>query len=198
MRLPNKAILRTQCYIPTVMEIRDKLQKAKAAVFSKLDIHKGYLNLELHPESVGITAHHTPRGPRRSTRLNYGTTLAAEIFQKEIAEAWEGIDGCFNIIYDIMVLGCSQKEHDKYLGEVLQRCQERDLRLAMEKCQFNLSETSYYGFLFTKEGMKPDPNKVGTLKQAAPPKNASELRSFLGMATYSAPLISHFPNKLIK
>ena len=198
MRLPNKAILRTRCHIPTVIEIRDKLQKAKAAVFSKLDIHKGYLNLALHPESRGITAHHTPRGPRRSTRLNYGTTSAAEIFQKEIAEALEGIDGCFNISDDIMVFGSSQKEHDKYLGEVLQRCQERDLRLGLDKCQFNLSEISYYGFVFTKEGMKPDPNKVATLKQAEPPKNASELRSFLGMATYSAPFISHFAKKTDK
>ena len=134
MRLPNKAILRTRCHIPTVIEIRDKLQKAKAAVFSKLDIHKGYLNLALHPESRGITAHHTPIGPRRSKRLNYGTTSAAEIFQKEIAEALEGIDGCFNISDDIMVFGCSQQEHDKYLEEVLQRCQKRDLRLGLDKC----------------------------------------------------------------
>ena len=99
MRLPNKVILRTRSHVPSVIEIRDKLQKAKAAVFSKLDIHKGYLNLTLHLESRGITAHHTPRGPRRSTILNYGTT-AAEIFQKEIAEALEGIDGCFNISDD--------------------------------------------------------------------------------------------------
>ena len=33
--------------------------------------------------------------------------------------------------------------------------------------------------------MKPDPNKVATLKQAEQPKNASELRLCLGMATYS-------------
>ena len=80
----------------------------------------------------------------------------------------------------------------------MQRCQERDLRLGLDKCQFNLSEISYYGFAFTKEGMKPDPNKVARLKQAEPPKNASELRSFLGMATYSAPFISHFAEKADK
>ena len=97
-----------------------------------------------------------------------------------------------------MVFGCSQKEHDKYLEKVLQGCQERDLRLGLNKCQFNLSEISYYGFVFTNEGMKPDPNKVATLKQAEPPKNASELRSFLGMATYSAPFISHFAEKTDK
>ena len=31
--------------------------------------------------------------------------------------------------------------------------------------------------------MKPDSSKVATLKQAEPPKNVSELRTFLGMAT---------------
>ena len=77
MGLPNKAILRTQCHIPTIIEIRDKLQKAKAAVFSKLDIHKGYLNLALHPESRGITAHHTPRGLRRPTRLNLWDNISS-------------------------------------------------------------------------------------------------------------------------
>ena len=66
MRLPKKAILKTQCHIPTVTEVRDKLQKAKAAV-----------NLALHPESRGITAHHTPKGPRRPTRLNYGTNISS-------------------------------------------------------------------------------------------------------------------------
>ena len=58
--------------------------------------------------------------------------------QKEIAEALEGIDGCFNISDNVMVFGCSQKEHDKYLEVVLQRCQERDLRLGLDKYQLNL------------------------------------------------------------
>ena len=65
-----------------------------------------------------------------------------------------------------MVFGCTQREHDEYLKEVLQRCQERDLRLGLDKYQFNFLEISYYGFVFTKEGMKLDPNKVATLKQA--------------------------------
>ena len=42
MRLPDKGMLRTLCHTPAVKEIRDKLQKAKAAVFSKLGIQKGY------------------------------------------------------------------------------------------------------------------------------------------------------------
>ena len=48
MRLPNKTILRTRSHLPTMAEIKDKLQKAKSAVFSMFDIHEGYLNLVLH------------------------------------------------------------------------------------------------------------------------------------------------------
>ena len=40
--------------------------------------------------------------------------------------------------------------------------------------------------------MKPAPAKVEALKNAAEPKNASELRSFLGMAQYSARFIPNF------
>jgi hypothetical protein len=43
--------------------------------------------------------------------------------------------------------------------------------------------------------MKPDPRKVVTLKNAEPPANVSELRSFLGMAGYSSPFIPHYSEK---
>ena len=86
MRCPNKAVLTTKCHIPTTLEVRRKLQKAGATRFTKLDIHRGYPNMVLHPESRAITTHHTPRGPRQFTRMNYGTKSAAEAFQKEISE----------------------------------------------------------------------------------------------------------------
>ena len=51
----------------------------------------------LHPDSKEITTHHTPRCPRRFTRMNYVTNSAAEIFQKEISEALDGLEGVLNI-----------------------------------------------------------------------------------------------------
>ena len=77
MRCPNKAVQTTKCHIPSILEVRQKLQKAGARRFSKLDIRKGYLNMVLHPNNREITTHHTPRGPRRFTRMNYGTKSAA-------------------------------------------------------------------------------------------------------------------------
>ena len=195
MRCPNKAILTTKCNIPSILEVRHKLQKAGARRFTKLDIHRGYLNMVLHPESPKITTHHTPRGPRQFTRMNYGTKSAAETFQKEISEALEGLDGVLNISDDILVYGESEEEHDRNVEETLKRCRERDIRFGPEKCEFNVPEITYYGYVFSGDGMKPDLQKVATLKKAEPPKSVSELRSFLGMAGYSSPFIPQFSEK---
>ena len=76
----------------------------------------------LHPDSREITTHHTPRGPRRFTRMNYVTNSAAEIFQKEISEALDGLEGVLNISDDILVYGKDEEQHDamwkRYLKDV--------------------------------------------------------------------------------
>ena len=63
------------------------------------------------------------------------------------------------------------------------------------RVQRYLPEVTYYGYVFSGNGMKPDPRKVVTLKNAKPPANVSELRSFLGMAGYSSPFIPHYSGK---
>ena len=133
MRCPNKAVQTTKCNIPSILEVRRKLQKSGAKRFSKLDIRKGYLNIVLHPDSREITTHHTPRGPRRFTRMNYGTKSAAEIFQKEISEALDELEGVLNISDDILVYGKDEEQHDDHVEEVLKRCRERDIRLGPDK-----------------------------------------------------------------
>ncbi|CAF1102213.1 unnamed protein product, partial [Brachionus calyciflorus] len=46
--------------------------------------------------------------------------------------------------------------------------------------------------IFSGDGVKPDNLKGKALKEAKLPKNASELRSFLGLATYVARFIKDY------
>jgi hypothetical protein len=124
MRCLNKAVHTTKCHIPTILEVRRKLQKAGTTRFTKLDIHRGYFNMVLHPDSRDITMHHIPCGPRRFTCMNYGTKSAAETFQKKISEALEGLEGVLNISGDILVYGKHEEEHDHNVEETLKRCRE--------------------------------------------------------------------------
>ena len=54
------------------------------------------------------------------------------------------------------------------------------------KCEFNKERVVYYGLMFSKERVSPDPCKVQAIKEAGLPRNAAELNSFLCTVRYSS------------
>jgi hypothetical protein len=42
----------------------------------------------------------------------------------------------------------------------------------------------FFGQIFSKDGVNPDPKRIKALKNASLPTNVSEVRSLLGMANY--------------
>ena len=87
------------------------------------------------------------------------------------------------------------KSHDGALEHVLQLISKRGLTLNPQKCEFNMSEIVYYGFLFSDDRIRPDPRKVDMIKNAERPKDAYGLNSFLCMARYSEEFIPQFSRK---
>ncbi|KAI5718631.1 hypothetical protein M8J77_024284 [Diaphorina citri] len=187
MRVPNKAIKRERHITPTIDDLVSEL--SGATVFSKLDLNEGYHQIELDEESRNMTTFSTHIGLRRYTRLNFGTNSAAEKFHDEIRQVLVNIPGALNVSDDIIVFGKNQDEHDKALHNTLQRLQEHGLTLNSNKCKFNLKEVKFYGYLFSKDGIKPDPAKVDGFCELDTPKNVSEVRSLLGMINYCARFI---------
>ena len=153
-----------------------------ATVFSKIDLRLGYQQLVLHPSSVHITAFSTHVGLYRYKRLSFGITVAEEVFQHEIQTVIQGVSGAIKISDDIAVVGVDQCSHDKALDDVLHKLQAAGLTANLEKCEFRKKTIEFFGLTFSGEGVSPDPKKVADFHKAAEPKNASEVRSFLGMA----------------
>lgn len=91
MREPNKAILRSRHISTTLDDMILDLHGSK--VFSKLDLKNGYHQLELDEKSRNITTFTTHVGLRRYKRLRFGISSAAEIFQNNLGNALEGLDG---------------------------------------------------------------------------------------------------------
>ena len=190
MRAANTAVKRIRHPIPTVKDIALELNGAK--YFSKLDLAQAYHQLELAPGSRPITTFTTPFGLYRYKRLNYGTNSSAEIFQHALQQSLQGIEGVRNLADDILVFGKTYEAHNKSLKACLQRLQEHNLTLNINKCRFLKQNLEFFGFLFTAEGTQPDPKKVSAFVESKPPKTVSEVRSYLGMANYSAQFIEDF------
>ena len=189
MREPNKAILRTRHVCPTIDDLVTDLNGSK--IFSKIDLRSGYHQLVLEENSRYITAFSTHAGLFRYKRLSFGVNSAAEVFQHTIQSVIHNVKGARNVSDDIIVFGASVEDHDKALRGVLQALHTAGLTINAKKCLFHCSEIDFYGYVFSEKGLSPDPLKVQALRDASPPTNATEVRSFLGMVQYSARFIDN-------
>lgn len=190
MRLPNEAVERERHITPTIDDILVDLNGA--CVFSKLDLNAGYHQVELAPESRYITTFTTHVGLRRYKRLIFGISSASEKFQAIVGDCLEGLEGVKNISDDIIVFAKDQKSHDERLHKVFQRLREKNITLNKSKCEFSKNEVEFFGYVFSKKGVSPDPKKVDAIKDAAAPTNPGEIRSFLGLANYVSRFIPDF------
>ena len=161
-------------------------------MFSKLDLRSGDHQVALEPNSRYITTFATHKGLRRYTRLNFGTNSASEVFQRMISELIHDIPGLLNISDDVFVFGKTQSEHDNALQEAFKKFSEANLTLNQQKCEFNKLSITFFGFMFSSEGISPDPNKVEAINSASTPTSVSGARSILGMTTYCSKFIHNF------
>jgi len=192
-RALKTAIRRTKHPPVTVIDIKHKLSGSK--FFSKIDLKNGYYQIKLARESRKYTTFATHMGLFRYKRLNMGISCSSEIFQYEIHRILEGISNQINISDDILIHAQTEAEHDKVLKQVLDRLRKHGLTVNQDKCQFKVKELKFFGMIFSEEGIKPDPDKVSSIRNAREPKSAEETRSFLGIANYVSMHIQDFATK---
>ena len=178
----NKAVKREHHPMPTIEELTDDM--SNAAHFSRLDLRSGYHQIVLNEESRGITTFTTHKGLFQWKRLPFGINSASEVFQNAIQHALQGLNGVKNIVDDIIVWGRTQKEHDDNLQALLQRLRDTGLTAKKSKCLFNVDSLWFYGMVLSKNGIRPDQEKVVAIKNTPAPNNVKELRSFLGLHHY--------------
>ncbi|VDI69620.1 Hypothetical predicted protein [Mytilus galloprovincialis] len=186
----NRAIKREHFILPRQEEITAKLAGAK--YFSKLDASSGFWNIKLDEESSNLCAFNTPFGRFKFLRLPFGIKSASEVFHKAVCKILHGLNGVESFIDDILVWGCTKEEHDKRLKEVLERIRTANLKLRRDKCEMGISEVTYFGHRYTREGLKIDDNKVKAITEMKSPTTKKELERFLGMVTYIAKFVPNF------
>ena len=111
----------------------------------------------------------------------FGLRSAAEVFQNAIQTTPQGIPKAINISDDILVHGRTQAEHDDNLRKVFDQVRASNLTLNREKCVFNQRHLSFFGHVWSPEGVSADPQRMKGIRKMKTPENAEEVRSLLGM-----------------
>jgi transposase InsO family protein len=183
-RLLNKVVVRQPFQMPSLEDILTQLSGAK--VFSALDARSGYYQIQVDAASQKYLGFNTPIGRYKFLRLPFGICSAPEIYQRTMQTILKGLSGCLVYLDDILVFGKDDQEHDARLFAVLKRLQEHNVHLNDEKCVFSASELPYLGHIFSADGVRPQDSKLSALSEFPIPQSTKDVRSFLGLAEYTA------------
>ncbi|XP_058456358.1 uncharacterized protein LOC131433780 [Malaya genurostris] len=190
MRSPNKAIKREYFRLPLLEEMKIKLHGSR--YFTKLDLNSAYYHLEIAKESRDLTTFLTENGMYRFTRLMFGVNCAPEIFQREMCRILEGIDNVIVYIDDILIFADTLEALRSTTEKVLKVLRNNNLSLNVAKCEYEKTYIKFLGHELDEKGFHVDEAKIKDIRRFRQPNTVSELRSFLGLASFLSSYIKNF------
>ncbi|KAL5751699.1 hypothetical protein ACOSQ2_022206 [Xanthoceras sorbifolium] len=119
----------------------------------------------------------------------FGLTNAPAAFIDMINRIFRPYLDQFVVVFidDILVYSQTTKDHDRYLRVVLQIMREKQLYGKLSKCEFWLAEIAFLG-----HNVSADAKKIEAIVEWKPPRNVTEVRSFIGLAGYYRRFVKEF------
>ena len=178
--------------LPRIDDLFDQLKGA--SIFSKIDLRYEYHQLRIKDADVHKMAFRTRYGHYEFLVILFGLTNAPAAFMDLMNRVFRPYVDQFVIVFidDILVYSKDRENHDTHLRVVLETLRKEQLYAKLSKCEFWLNEVSFLGYIASNEGIRVDPKKVEVVVEWKPPRNVTEVRSFLGLAGYYRRFVKGF------
>ena len=189
----NVATIKEAHPLPQIDDLLDALHGARW--FSTLDLKSGYWQVPIMERDKEKTAFRTSSGQLYEfNQAPFGLCNAPATFSLLMDRVLSGLhwEMCLFYLDDIIVFSSTWEEHLARLRQVFERLRHANLKLGTEKCAFAAKEVSYLGHQVTEEGLLPDSALLAAIREIPPPKTATEVRSFLGLAGYYRRYVKNF------
>lgn len=188
----NHCLQSHQYPLPLPEDIFSKLSNCN--IFSQIDLTDAFLQMEVDESSRKLLTINTHRGLYQYNRLPPGIKSAPGAFQQLIDTMLAGLPSCAGYLDDVIVGGKNTQEHQHNLFAVLQRIQDYGFTIRPEKCSFGQKQIRYLGHLLDKQGLRPDPEKIKSIKNMPAPKDITSVRSFMGAINYYGKFVHNMRN----
>ena len=169
--------------LPRIGETIKKLEVFQYA--TALDLNRWYYTIRISTASQDITRIVTELGKLRYNSLPMGMWSSGYIFQAKADATIGDIEGVKTHINDVLVLiKESFSNHIEQLRIIFGRLRAAGVKLNDTKCIFGLKDITYLGYVITRKGIKPDPNKVQGIMDLGQPTKTNELQVIILMLQY--------------
>ena len=188
----NKRTVKDAYPLPLPDEVQDRL--ANSSIFLTLDLQNGYWQLPVQSNDCEKTAFcpGPGMGLYQFTRMPFGLTGAPSSFQRLMDHILREFPFVSRYIDDILIHSLTMELHIHHLKLVLEKLRKANLTLRGRKCKIGQPEVYYLGHVFSKSGMRPDGSKIKAVRDWPQPTDASDIRRFLGLASYYRRYIQNF------
>ena len=170
-------------YMITLEEILEKVGGAQ--VMSKLDLAKGFYQVEVDALSQEKTAFVCPFGKFEFRRMPFCLKNAPALFQRCMEVV---LHNCYRFsapyIDDVLIFSDSPGDHAVHLRQVIQELSSSGMTVKESKCRFGMQKIEYLGHIIGGGELAVPEHRAAAMQDYLLPRTKKQLRSFLGAAGY--------------
>jgi len=180
--------------LPLIYETLRNISKARW--FTKLDVIAAFHKIRVAEGDEWKTAFRTRYGLYEWLVTPFGLANAPSTFQRYINYTLRDYldEFCSAYLDDILIYSSgSRREHREHVRKVLIRLRDAGLQIDIDKCEFEVQETKYLGFIIEAgKGLRMDPEKVKAIRDWEAPATVKGVRGFLGFANFYRTFIKNY------
>lgn len=180
----NKVTKRSRYALPHISAILNRLGKTR--FLSSIDLKDAFWQVPLTESSKEKTAFNVPgHGMWQFKCLPFGLHNSAATMQKLMDILFNSEEHKVFVYLDDLIIATENfDEHIGTLEIVAEKLKMANLTINFEKCHFGMSSLKYLGFVVDENGLRTDPEKVETIINFPRPNRITEVRRFLGLASW--------------
>jgi hypothetical protein len=178
--------------LPRIQDCLDAV--SGPTLYSTMDLTSGYHQFPVRNSDIPKTAFVTKYGLYEFLKMPMGLKSAPMTFQRVMELALQGLQWqiCLIYLHDVVIFSKTFDEHMERLTRVFDRISTAGLKLKPEKCQLLQTEVTFLGHVVSGEGVRPHPSNILKIKEWPPPQTVTQIRQFLGMASYYRRFVKDF------
>ncbi|GMF42144.1 unnamed protein product [Phytophthora fragariaefolia] len=165
---------------------------SRSVIFSVIDLTDGFYQILMRESDIPLTTVNTPTGMLWEWLvMQQGLKNAPATFNRIASHVLRPLRAFAPRFFDDIFVHSRAEDglsavdvHLRHLRQVFKKMRENTLYANLKTCVFCAPEIPVSGCYVSKDGVRADPEKISSIRSWPTPKNHTELRQWLGLATY--------------